>query len=140
MSTRYASNAVSALLGGVVVVLSMALSSATAVGWIAFGIGIGIVAISLLAQLDTHRGAVQRLMDVVLVAVGGTLIGAGVFFTGTTLTWLAFALALGIVGTAFAGLTVHEVESWRAMHQLGQLHLLGRTHRGERVGGIGRAA
>ncbi len=121
MSTRFVTNAAIALLAGLVVVLSMGLSSTTAVGWAAFAIAIGIVAMSLLAQLDTRRGGVQRLLDVALVAVGGTLIGVSVFFTGTTLTWLTFALALGLVGTAFTGLTAHEVESWRSIHQLGQL-------------------
>ena len=124
MSTRYVSNALIALLGGLVVVLSMALSSASTVGWIAFGIAIGVVAISGLSQLDTHRGLIQRLVDLALVMVGGTLIATSVFFTGTTLTWLVFALALGFVGFALMGLTVHEVESWRAMHGLGELHWL----------------
>lgn len=133
MSTRYVTNAVIAILAGLVVVLSMGLSSTVAVGWTAFGIAIGIVAVSLIAQLDTRRGGVQRLLDGLLVAVGGTLIGVSIFFAGTTLTWLAFALALGAVGTAFAGMTAHEVESWRSAHQLGQLHVL-RQHRfGERA-------
>lgn len=124
MSTRFASNALIALLGGLIVVLSMALSSTTAVGWVAFGIAIGIVALSGLAQLDRDRGLAQRLLDLALVMVGGTLIAAGVVFTGTTLTWVVFALALGIVGVGFTGLTVHEVETWRTMRGLGELHWL----------------
>lgn len=133
MSTRFVTNAAIALLAGLVVVLSMGLSSTTAVGWAAFGIAIGIVVMSLLVQLDTGRGGVQRLLDAVLVAVGGTLIGVSVFFTGTTLTWLVFALALGLVGTTFIGLAAHEVESWRSIHQLGELHALGRRRPGERA-------
>lgn len=134
MSTRYVSNGLISLLGGLLVVFSMAVSAATA-GWIAFGVAIGIVAISGLVQLDTGRGLVQRLIDLALVMVGGTLIAASVFFTGTTLTWLVFALALGFVGFSFMGLTFHEVESWRAMHGLGELHWLHerREHRGERA-------
>jgi hypothetical protein len=124
MSTRYLSNAVIALLGGAVVVLSMGLSSTTAIGWVAFGIAIAVVGISLLAQLDVHRGMTQRLLDGAAVAAGGTLIAVSVVFGGTTVIWLAFALALGLVGVAFAGLTLHEVESWRAAHELGQLHWL----------------
>ena len=124
MSTRYFTNAAIALLGGLVVVLSMGLSSTTAIGWIAFGIAIGVVGVSALAQLDTHRGMLQRLLDAGMIVVGGTLIGVSVVFVGTTVMWLSFALALGLVGAAFAGLTLHEVETWRATHELGRLHWL----------------
>ncbi len=124
MSTRYLSNALIALLAGAVVVLSMGLSSATAIGWIAFGVAIGVLGVSVLVQLDTRRGAVQRALDAGLVAVGGTLLAAGVVFGGTTMIWLVFALALGLVGLAFTGMTLHEVETWRAARQLGRLHWL----------------
>lgn len=131
MSTRFVSNAVVSLLGGVVVVLSMGLSSWVAVRWSAFGIAIGIVGISVLAQLDQRRGTVQRALDVGLVLTAGMLIAATAFFSGTTVVWLAFALALGCVGVGFAGLTVHEVEMWRATHELGRLHWLApRAERG----------
>lgn len=124
MSTRYLSNAVIALLAGVVVVLSMGLSSATAIGWVAFGVAIAVIGISLLVQLDTHRGVVQRVLDAGAVAAGGTLLAASVVFGGTTVIWLAFGLALGLVGVAFGGMTVHEIETWRTMHRLGRLHWL----------------
>lgn len=123
MSTRFMSNALIALLGGLVVVLSMGLSSTTAVGWSAFGIAIGVLAIAALAQLDSRRGLVQRLLDVATIAVAGTLVGTSVMFTGTTLMWLVFALALGSVGVAFAGLAVHEIDSWRAIRELEGLRI-----------------
>jgi hypothetical protein len=123
VSTKYVTNALIALLGGLMVVFSMAVSAHVA-GWIAFGVSIGLVALSALAQLDVSRGLVQRLVDLGVVATAGTLIGASVFFTGTTLTWLVFALALGVTGLAFTGLTIHEIQSWRAMHGLGELHWL----------------
>lgn len=141
MSTRYLSNAVVALLGGAVVVLSMGLSSATAISWIAFGVAIGIVAIAAAVQLDTRRGMAQRIMDLTTVAVGGTLIAVSVVFGGTTVVWLVFALALGLIGLGFAGLTLHEVETWRARHELGQLHWLVPESAGRReVPTVGRAA
>ena len=90
-------------------------------GWAAFGMAIGIVAGSPLTQLDARPGGGQRLLDVALVAIGGRLIGVSVLLTGTTLTWLVFVLALGLVGTAFTGPPAHEVGSWRSIHQLGQL-------------------
>lgn len=125
MSTRYLTNAAIALLGGFVVVISMGLASTTAIGWVAFGVAIGVVGILALAQLDTKRGLTQRLLDGALTAVGGTLIAVSVVFAGTTVMWLAFALALGLVGVAFAGLTLHEISTWRAMHRLGRLRWLG---------------
>lgn len=124
MSTRYLSNAVIALLGGLVVVLSMGLSSTAAVAWVAFGVAIGIVGISVLAQLDTRRGVAQRVLDAGMVAAGGTLIAVSLVFGASTVMWLSFALALGLTAIAFAGLTLHEVETWRATHELGRLHRL----------------
>ena len=124
MSSRFFSNVLIALLAGTVVVLSMGLTSSTALGWIAFGVAIGVVVISLLVQLDRRRGMAQRLLDAVAVAVGGTLIATSIVFTATTVMWLAFALAIGLVGLAFIGLTLHEIESWRAIHGLGELHWL----------------
>lgn len=124
MSTRYLSNAGIALLAGAVVVLSMSLGSATAVGWIAFGVAIGVIGISVFVQLDTQRGVVQRVLDGGLVVVGGTLLAASVAFGGATVMWLVLGLALGLVGIAFAGMTLHEIQTWRAAHQLGELHWL----------------
>lgn len=122
MSLKYVSNGIVALLGSLIVVLSMGLSSTTAIGWSAFGIAIIVVAMTGLVQLESKRGIVQRSVDVAVVATGGTLIAASVFFTGGTIMWLAFALALGLAGFGFIGLTLHEIETWRASHQLGQLH------------------
>lgn len=124
LSTRYLSNAVIALLGGLVVVLSMGLSSTVAVAWVAFGVAIGVVGISVLAQLDTRRGVVQRVLDAGMVAAGGTLIAVSLAFGGPTVMWLSFGLALGLVVIAFAGLTLNEVETWRTTHELGRLHRL----------------
>lgn len=136
MSTRYITNATTALLGGVVVVLSMGLSSTTAIGWVAFALAIGVVAISVFAQLDRRRGLTQRALDMTMILVAGTLIGVSVFFTGTTVMWLALALGLAVVTVAFAGLTAHEIETWRSSHQLGQLHWLvpGKAGRREEAG------
>lgn len=124
MSSRYFSNAAMILLGGLVVALSLGLTSTTALAWSAFGIAIGIVAVALFVQLDTGRGIAQRVLDGWTVAVAGTLIAVSVIFSGGIVMWLAFALALGVTGIGFIGLTLHEVESWRATHRLGDLHWL----------------
>ncbi len=124
MSMRYISNAAVVLLGGLVVVLSVGLHSAIGIRWASFAIAIGIVGIAGLAELDRRLAPIQRVLDLSMVAAAGTLIAITDYFGGTTLKWLAFALALGTVGVAFAGLTLHEVETWRASHRLGQLHWL----------------
>ena len=123
MSTDYITSALLALLGGFVVVASQALSSAV-LGWIAFGVAIGIASIAVLAQLDRTRGGVQRTLDAASVADAGLLLVFALTASGTTVIWLSFAFALGIVALAFTGLTVNEVSHWRAKHQLRNLHWL----------------
>jgi hypothetical protein len=124
VSTRYFTNVLIALLGGTLVVLSQTLGSG-AVGWTGLGVGIAVLVISVVAQLDLERGIAQRGLDAAMAVAAGTLIvfTAGAF-SGSTLVWLVFAFALGFVGIALTGLTLHEVETWRAAHHLGRLHWL----------------
>ena len=117
MSTRYFTNLAIALAGGFLVVASRVFATNT-VEWLSFAVAIGVVVISLAAQLDRSRGLIQRGLDGLLLSLGVVTIVFSQTFSGTTLTWLAFAEALGFVGLAVTGLTVHEVETWRAAHQL----------------------
>ena len=57
-----------------------------------------------------------------MAAVAVVLIVFSLVFSGATVIWLAFALALGFVGVAVAGMTLHEIANWRSAHELGQLH------------------
>jgi FtsH-binding integral membrane protein len=125
MSARYLTNLSTALLGGFLVVISMALA-ADAGAWVAFGVAIGVLAIAVLAQLELGRGLLQRLLDVGTGLVAVTLIVTSLVYAGTAVTWIVFGLALGFVGTGVAGLTLHEIDSWRAEHGLPQLHLFHR--------------
>ena len=59
MSTRYFTNVLIAVLGGALVVFTQSLSTG-AVTWTGFGVAIGVLVVSLLAQLDSHRGVAQR--------------------------------------------------------------------------------
>ncbi len=121
VSSRYATNVLLALFGGFIVVVSQSFRPSVA-GWIAFGFGIAVAAISLLAQLDRSRGIVQRWMDAAMVALGGLAMGFGVGASGTAERWTVFAFAVGWVTLSIAGLTVHEVAQWRAEKGLGRLH------------------
>jgi hypothetical protein len=125
MSTQYITGALLAILGGFVVVASQAFAP-NPLSWIAFGTAVAIVAISLLSQLDRSRGAGQRTLDAALAAVGGLMMTFALVASGTAVTWLSFAFALGTVALAFAGLTMHEVSSWRTAHQLGRLRWIGK--------------
>ena len=85
MSTRYFTNVVIAVLGGSLVVFSQSLGS-DPVRWIGFGVGIAVLLVSVLAQLDRQRGLAQRSLDAAMAVTAGTLIvfTAGAF-SGTTL-------------------------------------------------------
>jgi hypothetical protein len=120
MSTRYFTGTLLVILGGFVVVATQAFAP-TPVSWIAFGIAIATVAVSVLAQLDRSRGTVQRVLDAAQVAVGGLLMTFALTASGTAVRWLSFALALGTVALGFIGLTFNEIANWRAAHQLGEL-------------------
>jgi hypothetical protein len=121
MSSRFLTNMVTALIGGFIVVESLTFSH-PAEKWVAFAFAIAVLGTALASQLDAARGTAQRALDGVLAAIAGATIGISVVFAGTTVMWLDFALALGLVGTSVAGLTLNEVMSWRAGHGLGELH------------------
>ena len=117
MSTRYLTGACIALLGGFVVVASQAFSSSTT-AWLAFAIAIAILVISAVAQLDRGRGLIQRMLDGIIGALAIWMIIASLAFNGAAVLWLSFAEALGFVVLAFAGMTYHEVGTWRRAHGL----------------------
>ena len=95
MSNNYVTCAPVAILAALVVVASQAFASRT-LGWIAFGVAVGIVGITLVAQLDRARGGVQRALDAVVIAAGGLLIAFGVAASGSSVIWLTFGLGIGI--------------------------------------------
>lgn len=121
--SRYFTNVVIALVAGLVVVGTQVFASPTA-AWLSFGIAVAVLAISALAQLDGNRGLVQRALDGIMAAVATVLIVFSLVFTGATVTWLAFGLALGFIGVAVAGLTVHEIETWASAGDAGQVRHL----------------
>ena len=121
MSIRYLTNAVIALLGGLVVVASQAFTTAT-VAWLATGVAIAVLAVSLVAELERRREPIQRAIDVTTIASSVVLIVLALTLSGAAVTWIAFALALGYVVQGFAGLSLHEVATWRDAHHMEQLY------------------
>jgi hypothetical protein len=117
MSLRYVTNMVVVMLAGLVVICSQAFSSSVE-GWLALGIAIAIVGMTAVVQLDRARGIGQRVVDLAAVVLGVAAIVTSAVYSGSTVTWLAFSQFLGFVGLGVTGLTMHEVESWRARHGL----------------------
>jgi hypothetical protein len=75
MSTCFLTNAIIAVATGFLVAARQAFASSTT-AWIAFGIAIGILAVSCLAQTDVSRGRVQRTLDgVVAIVSAWTIVG-----------------------------------------------------------------
>jgi hypothetical protein len=70
-----------AILGGFLVVVSP-LFSPSVVGWVVVGVGIGIVVITALVQLETGRGCARRVLDDAPVVVSPLLIGFGIAASG----------------------------------------------------------
>ena len=117
MSPRFISNLLLLLAGGAVVVSSRWFSAGTT-GWIAFGVALGILGLTGVAQRDRGRGIVQSALDVVILPLAAWSAIASVVFHGSTLTWLSFADALGFAVLAIGGLLAHELSTERAVHRL----------------------
>jgi hypothetical protein len=87
-------------------------------GWIAFGVALGILGLTGVAQRDRGRGIVQSALDVVILPLAAWSAIASVIFRGSTLTWLSFGDALGFVGLGVVGLIAHELSTERVVHSL----------------------
>lgn len=121
MSTQYSTGTFIGVLAAFIVVASQAFPSHS-VGWLAFAVGVVVVIVSIVAQLDSTRGALQRAVDAGLLVVAGFMLVFGLEASGTAVIWLSFAFALGVEALALTGLTAHEISNWRSVHQLSQLH------------------
>jgi hypothetical protein len=115
MGSRFITNLFLALAAGFVAVASQAFAAGVT-GWIAFGIGLGILAMLGIAQLDRTRGRLQQGLDTLAGLLGIWTVVASVVFSGATLTWLSLAEALAFVGLAVAGLVAHELSTERVVH------------------------
>jgi hypothetical protein len=115
MSQRFISNVALAVAGASVVVASQAFSPRVT-GWVMFGVSLGTLALLAVAQLDRARGRVQHLLDAGTGVLALWSAVASVVYSGTTLMWLSFAEAAGLVAFALAGLIAHELKTERVVH------------------------
>lgn len=116
LSPRYALDVVTMLGGGFLVVSAMSFSAGAA-GWLGFGVSTGIALLAASGALFGRRFSARIGHGTTAVVALWSLIAA-LTFTGTALTWLVFADALGLVAVALADLTFHEVTTERVVHAL----------------------
>lgn len=114
MSSRYVFNLLYVLLAAFIVVVSQSLG-ATTVGWLTFGVAVGFT-VSGAALLVRNRGWADRALSGGVSVLGVLLILESLLASGSSLIWLSFAGALGVVALALAGLTLHELTTERVVH------------------------
>ena len=105
---RFGSNLVLAVIGGLVVTCSLTFSPAVT-KWIALGAGCAAVIVTSVAFATRGRGTTQRIIDALVVPLGGWTIVASVTFVGGSLRWLSFSEGAALWALAVAGLIAHEV-------------------------------
>jgi hypothetical protein len=116
MSTRYFSNLILAVIGGFLVVATMAFAPVTA-AWLTFAIAVGATVVSLY-MAGFEKSLSQRILGGVLGILSVWTIVASLVFAPTTVVWLGFASAIAFVALAVIGLTIHELSTERVVHSL----------------------
>ena len=121
MSTRFVSNMLLALAGGLVIVATQAFAPPI-VAWIAFGVtGVGVLVLMAATALAPGRGHIQRTLDAVAAALAAWTIVETLVFSGMVMVWLTFGAAAAMVAIAAAGLIAHELSTERVVHSLEDL-------------------
>src|SRR4029077_1097193 len=116
LSSRFILDNLFLLAAAFLVVASMTWSAGVA-GWIAFGVSAAITVIAGASAVLTTRGARKVGHGLVALVALWSLVAA-LAFSGSLLTWLVFADALGVGVIALADLTAHEVTTEKVVHQL----------------------
>ncbi len=117
MTTRYLTNVLLAVIGGLLLVTSQAFAWDT-FAWIMLGGGIAAAAIALPAMAIRSRGIAQYGLDGATAVAAAWTIVASLVFVGATVTWLGFASGGAFAVLALAGLTLHELKTERVVHEL----------------------
>jgi hypothetical protein len=117
MSSRFITNVVALVASAIVVISSQTFAGGT-LKWIAFGIALGVLGMTAVAQASRSRGRAQRVVDAIvgLVAIWSAV--ASMVFDRSALTWLTFGDAVALFTVAIAGLAAHELSTERVVHHL----------------------
>jgi hypothetical protein len=121
MSSRFITGSLSALMAGFIVVVSQVFSPAV-LSWVAFGVAIGLALVFVAALADQRRDNFQQMLDGSSLVLSVLLIIFALGASGTAVTWLSFAFAAALVGTAFASLAASDVSSRQALRRVTGSH------------------
>lgn len=116
LSTRYGVDVLGIVAGGFLAVAAVAFS-ASAAGWVGFGVFTGLTLLGALGAIFANRAS-ARIGHGVLGLVSLWALIAALTFTGPALVALVFADALAVALVALVDLTAHELTTERVVHQL----------------------
>jgi hypothetical protein len=116
LSSRFILDIGFMLAAAFIVVASMTWSAGV-VGWTAFGVFAGITVIAAASAVLTSRRH-RKLGHGIVGLVALWSLVAALAFSGTLLTWLAFANAIVVGVLALADLAAHEATTEKVVHQL----------------------
>lgn len=115
LGIRYASYLVTALVAGFIVVVTQGFAPSTA-AWIAFGAGVFFIVSAFGEALWTTLA--HRLVQFGILVLGVLIVIESLLASGSTVQWLSFAGALGVLALSLIGLTIHELSTERVVHSL----------------------
>lgn len=113
MSYRYLSYLGTALVAGFIVVATQAFATGT-VMWLAFAAGVLFILGGL--AMAPRPGRAHRAIGAATGVLGALIVIEALLSAGSTMVWLSFAGALGVLALAIAGLSVHELSTERVVH------------------------
>jgi hypothetical protein len=118
MLTRYFSWLAIGLASAFLVVASASFASLATIAWLAFGISVGTLVVSV-GIAYRYRDQLPTLVTAIATAVvSAWTIVASLVFSQPTIQDLALAGSLAIAGLALVGLTANELTSERVTHSL----------------------
>jgi hypothetical protein len=118
MFIRFISWLAIGLAAAFLVVASASFSSLATIAWLAFGIGIGTLVVSVGIAYGYRDHIATLVTAMVTAVVSAWTIVASLIFSQPTVQSLALAGALALGGLAIVGLTVNELSSERIVHSL----------------------
>jgi hypothetical protein len=117
MYVRFISWLTTAIAAAFLVVATAAFGPST-VQWLAFGVGVGTLAVSIGLCVRYRRHLPTVIPAVLSAIVSAWTVVASLIFAPTTVQALALAGGLAIAGLAIIGLGSHELSSERVVHSL----------------------
>lgn len=99
-------------------VVAQATYALSTIIWLAFGVGVGALFVSLAVAYLYRRHLPTLLIGMVTAVVSGWTVVASLVFSQATVQNLALAGGLAMAGLALVGLTAHELSSERVVHSI----------------------